>query len=464
MISIILASVIYLQAPNTQLQIWQKWIAPGLSYYMEYEPAGPRVVQALKINLKSADIRPICELADGVVYDNSPNKGRAPLSSIVKMDHALGGINGDFFPFKGNPLNLMVRDGEFVAMPYQPKDFPDAKRPVFAWGLHHTAFGYPRTQLNVVPDGMKSISVQGFNADALHNEVTLDSSSTGLAIAKSPNSYAVIQIQSGKWTPNAKLRGSVIATGTNLTSRAVLPGTAVLIGEDAAALSVGKLTKGSELDISIATTGFDWTKMTNAVGGNSMLVQNGKISVTASQGRLNDDFINMRHPRSAIGVDRKGQIWLVAVDGGSTVSIGATLDELAKIMQSFGCVTAMNLDGGGSVDLDVLGMTMNKPSDGRERAIANAIIVLGTPPTPDGETYKLVAPTSIVMGSQIPGLAVTRDDGSVVPQSEVFWSGNGAGWVDGGGNIHVVRPGLLRIHALLHGEQLSAQLEIKSAK
>ncbi|MDR0898472.1 MAG: phosphodiester glycosidase family protein, partial [Oscillospiraceae bacterium] len=60
-------------------------------------------------------------------------------------------------------------------------------------------------------------------------------------------------------------------------------------------------------------------------------------------------------------------------------SEGFTLLELAKLMQSLGCQTAYNLDGGGSSTLVFLGEVINQPTAGRsikEREI-NDIVYIG---------------------------------------------------------------------------------------
>ncbi len=92
------------------------------------------------------------------------------------------------------------------------------------------------------------------------------------------------------------------------------------------------------------------------------------------------------HPRSAIGITREGDLLLVTVDddrqvhlaGEKRISIGATLPELADILQSFGAVDALNLDGGGSATLWYSGQLVNRPSDGTPRLISTAILVKET--------------------------------------------------------------------------------------
>jgi hypothetical protein len=53
-----------------------------------------------------------------------------------------------------------------------------------------------------------------------------------------------------------------------------------------------------------------------------------------------------------------------------------TLRELADLMASLGARDAVNLDGGGSSEMFLNGLVANRPSDGRERFISSALVVL----------------------------------------------------------------------------------------
>jgi exopolysaccharide biosynthesis protein len=115
------------------------------------------------------------------------------------------------------------------------------------------------------------------------------------------------------------------------------------------------------------------------VGGNTMLLEDG-IPVLHTN--------KLRHPRTAAGLDAKGtRLVLLVVDGRKPgVAIGMTYDELARELLRFGCTRALNLDGGGSSVMalrDEVPNTfrlLNEPTDGHERAVANAlgIAVKGT--------------------------------------------------------------------------------------
>jgi hypothetical protein len=89
-----------------------------------------------------------------------------------------------------------------------------------------------------------------------------------------------------------------------------------------------------------------------------------------------------RHPRSAVGVSRDGRtLWLLAVDGRSTTSVGMTLVELAERMRALGAWDALNFDGGGSTAMVVNQRLVTVPSDGTgERPVANVLLVVGPAP------------------------------------------------------------------------------------
>ena len=65
------------------------------------------------------------------------------------------------------------------------------------------------------------------------------------------------------------------------------------------------------------------------------------------------------------------------VDGRQeALSIGMNYTELSSLMLRLGCTEAMNLDGGGSSTLWLGGCVMNSPSDGRQRPVANGLVVM----------------------------------------------------------------------------------------
>lgn len=119
---------------------------------------------------------------------------------------------------------------------------------------------------------------------------------------------------------------------------------------------------------------------TTLVGGWGILVRGGHdVSArTDSIERTAPSLSAQRHPRSVIGTSDGGRIlWLIAVDGRQTASVGMTFAELATLLRELGVEEGLNLDGGGSTALWVAGAVRNRPSDPTgERAVGNALLVV----------------------------------------------------------------------------------------
>lgn len=83
-----------------------------------------------------------------------------------------------------------------------------------------------------------------------------------------------------------------------------------------------------------------------------------------------------REPRSVLGTYGNGDLILMVVDGRQNgYSIGVTLEDLQLKLISLGLVDAYNLDGGGSSTFVYDGKVLNRPSDGKQRAVTTHIVV-----------------------------------------------------------------------------------------
>lgn len=119
-----------------------------------------------------------------------------------------------------------------------------------------------------------------------------------------------------------------------------------------------------------------------AVGGSPFLVKDGKsVAEDAS------DYYSKRHSRTCVGITAEGKVVLMVLDGRQEpFSAGGNAEELAQIMLDAGCVTAINLDGGGSTTFvakqegsDTL-TVVNRPSDGYERSVSSSLMIVSTAP------------------------------------------------------------------------------------
>jgi hypothetical protein len=105
----------------------------------------------------------------------------------------------------------------------------------------------------------------------------------------------------------------------------------------------------------------DKTTLAEGMAGFNHILKEGAIAVGPDE---------IKHPRTAIGIDQSGRIlWLVVVDGRQKgYSEGMTIYELAGVMKGLGCWEAANMDGGGSSIMGLAGAdgrvkVVNSPSD-----------------------------------------------------------------------------------------------------
>ena len=118
----------------------------------------------------------------------------------------------------------------------------------------------------------------------------------------------------------------------------------------------------------------DYADCDSIGGGVYTMLQDG-VEVTGNDGN--------RHPRTMIGAKADGSIVMATVDGRqkSKNMLGMTADEEGALMKYYGCVSAVNLDGGGSTTIIIRNEknkfdVLNSPSDGGLRNDANCYLVV----------------------------------------------------------------------------------------
>ncbi|MDR1137143.1 MAG: phosphodiester glycosidase family protein, partial [Synergistaceae bacterium] len=112
----------------------------------------------------------------------------------------------------------------------------------------------------------------------------------------------------------------------------------------------------------------------NLIQAGPMLVRGGQL--LADNETFKSDITDKRHPRTIVGTDGSRLIWAV-IDGRSSIhSRGTTMQETRWVARSLGLSTAINMDGGGSSELIWRGIVANTPSDGKERPLPYAVLMM----------------------------------------------------------------------------------------
>ncbi|MBR1575100.1 MAG: phosphodiester glycosidase family protein [Bacteroidales bacterium] len=117
-----------------------------------------------------------------------------------------------------------------------------------------------------------------------------------------------------------------------------------------------------------------------ALSTGPMLLYGGRIVVDrekSPQGYYRTNFeawaedIFPTHPdRTAVGCTADGKVVLFICDGRITTSDGAYVEEVAQILKDLGCVSAINLDGGGSTGMVVCGRHLNDLTGGNRAVLS----------------------------------------------------------------------------------------------
>ena len=169
-----------------------------------------------------------------------------------------------------------------------------------------------------------------------------------------------------------------------------------------------------------------------AVGGATVIVKDGQPVNTGDA---------TKNPRTAIGIKADNSVVIFMVDGRQApLSVGMDYPELAATMIDLGCVTALNLDGGGSstfatqragdevgTNNETAGLTMRcSPSDGYERTVSSSVFVVSTSQADGKFDHAILTPNDEVYtpGSTVQFEAVGADrSGAAAPLPE-----NGLTW------------------------------------
>jgi len=294
----------------------------------------------------------------------------SPLSRIVKGAGALAGVNGDFG--SGKPIHPFAQDGHLVNTSAQ-------LGALFAVTQDEGQIHFGRPTMEVTVTDMADQRVfrldRWNDGDPAPGELVGFSSLGGTLEAPPGNACSVRLVPVSGPTPangDGVDQDFTVDVATCSQEPLTRDGGVVLSAApstDEATLLLA-LEPGTPMRLHWT---FGWANVLDAVGGVPMLLRDGVVlnECNSACGSV---------PRTGVGVTANGRILLVVVDGRQPKwSVGPTVTEFARIMKDLGAVTALNLDGGGSSTMVVDGKVVNRPSDRRERAISNAIVILTGP-------------------------------------------------------------------------------------
>lgn len=179
--------------------------------------------------------------------------------------------------------------------------------------------------------------------------------------------------------PNKKLQGIVSDIKTKESSiNNFIPtdGFVISARDKIAGTLQSKIKVGDKLSIKFSFLSDKYNNLQFMITGGGWILKNNQ-SFFLNNKTLSSNYVKTKNPRTVISWNQTN-LFLIAVDGRQTDSLGMTMDELAKYLSdNLHCTDGLCLDSGGSTTMIVNGKLMNKPSDiSGERPVANAILLV----------------------------------------------------------------------------------------
>ncbi|MFL6122535.1 phosphodiester glycosidase family protein [Actinophytocola sp.] len=348
---------------------------------------GPWVVRVLTIDPRT--------FRGSLAGDFGPDlERRETTSALVAARGATAGVNAGFFVLDpasgapGDPAGVGVYGGRLLSEAVNG-------RPSFVFNGHGRATVTRNTWKGSITVGRRTLALDGINrvpglirncgglgdtptTRPLHDTTCTDpdelvafTADYGVSTPAGPGAEAIVDSHNRVVTVRTP-RGGPLPAGTRSVQAT---------GAQAAELTT-LARPGQKLTITSRLTG---ARSDYVINGGPELVRDGHQHATpAADGmvRPNDPsfyygWAAKRNPRTIAGVDERGRVLLVTVDGRATTSLGLSIAESAAVAQALGMRAAINLDGGGSTTMVAHGHVLNTPSDATgERPIGDAILVL----------------------------------------------------------------------------------------
>jgi len=342
-------------------------ISSGVTHekLMKFTTSGWWNINVIRINLNDQ----YTELKGLINPSGIPNRDK--VSTLVNKSGAIAAVNGDYFNYQPLPsaMGTLVNDGEIISSPIELAyalptfyitnsnktgiDYLDRK--MVATNLDKGTQVIINTVNKVTPNfdtvtllnkhwGVKSIGKR------FHNDLVELLVIDGIVKEKRIGGEAFDIPQSGD--------GYVMAVRNNL---------------------LDSFTVGDNVDLVLDTVP-DVDGIKFAIGGGSIILKEGELSLTNINSKGNE-------PRTGIGVNKdQTELILVTIDGRDASFKGVSQEMFGAILRDLGAYNALNLDGGGSTTMAIKPVdqekatVVNKPSDGGERSVVNAVGVFSNAP------------------------------------------------------------------------------------
>ena len=350
-------------------------VGPGVVYKHFVNHDLPWNMNVLTVDLTNPYLTIETVKANDALYGNETTTSMAARNSW-ETHRVVGAINADFYDKGGIPIGAQIINGELLKGPY-----------------HYSAVGFNINGLPVINvmefSGFvaakgQAISISGINKSRDTDQLILYNHYYGSSTGTNQWGKELLISPLNGWLVNDTLEYVVEKIEDYVGSMAIPENKAVLSAHGASISFFDNYVRtGDTLRLALSLQPAS-DKLQELVGGFPRIVKNGQnyaLKGYKEEGG-SSSFATDYHPRTAVGFNEdKTKLFLFVIDGRQTgLSRGMSLPELADFMIAQGVSEGINLDGGGSSTMVVAAKIKNSPSDGHERAVANALLIVSSAP------------------------------------------------------------------------------------
>jgi hypothetical protein len=286
-------------------------------------------------------IRPILPNATTLI-------GTLPLFTTAQQSAAVAAINGGYFNRNNQlPLGAIKVDNRFASSPI-------LNRGVAGWD----AAGNWKFDRLTLQETLILVTGQRFPLTTLNSAyaqagIARYTSDWGSTYTTLTDNEILINVQNNQIGTQ-----QVVPTAGTVIS---IPTTGYLLVFRSNKTAAGLFTPSASVQLESVFNPADLAALPNLIGGGPLLIRNGQIVLDGRLEQFSPAFIQEAAARSAIGQTSDGKILIVTAQN-NLAGEGATLSDMAEIMQQLGAVNALNLDGGSSTTLYLGGQLLDRPS------------------------------------------------------------------------------------------------------
>ncbi len=297
---------------------------------------------------------------------------KSTVTSMSRKNNAFAAINGSFFkPQTGVPLGILMVNKKILTGPIHDR---------VALGITDNGFKMERVSLNAKLNYLgRELKVNNINQPrTLCTDVLIYTPEWGTISPSTPKYGIQVAVREGKIVEKSSYPIKIPKNGFVIS--APLSKISDFLAEESAKTKIINKISSPQIYLDVKTNP-DWDDVNHIIGGGPFLVKDGNLYVDYIEEKFKP--IAGRNPRTAIGYTKEGNFIMVTIDGREQKSVGAGLFELAKVMKSFECEYAMNLDGGGSSTMQINGQVVNVPSVKGGIAVSNSLALVESQSVPD---------------------------------------------------------------------------------